>query len=103
MVSGENVAMQHWTLVYRMTLDVKKRKRMKAETRTKWWKLKKEECCAVVSSGRSRHSLGGREVLPDDWKNTTEMVRERQRRCLVYLLEREKRTRRLGGGLDTFL
>lgn len=56
-VSGENVARQHWTLVCRMTLDVKKRKRVKAETRTKWWKLKKEECCAVVSSGRSRDIL----------------------------------------------
>jgi len=28
-----------------MTLVVRKRKRAKAEQRTKWWKLRKEECC----------------------------------------------------------
>ena len=43
-VVGENVTRQHRIVVCRMTLMVKKMKRTKAAQKTKWWKLKKEEC-----------------------------------------------------------
>ncbi|KAK3519736.1 hypothetical protein QTP70_003706 [Hemibagrus guttatus] len=46
-VVGESVARQHRMVVCRMTLMVcKKKKRSEIEKKTKWWKLKKEECCA---------------------------------------------------------
>ncbi|KAK3515170.1 hypothetical protein QTP70_008170 [Hemibagrus guttatus] len=44
-VVGESVARQHRMVVCRMTLMVCKKKRSKIEKKTKWWKLKKEECC----------------------------------------------------------
>ncbi|KAK3510548.1 hypothetical protein QTP70_009884 [Hemibagrus guttatus] len=44
-VVGESVARQHRMVVCRMTLMVCKTKRSKIEKKTKWWKLKKEECC----------------------------------------------------------
>lgn len=34
-----------------MTLQIKKMKRVKAKTRIKWWKLKKEELCSVFRRG----------------------------------------------------
>ncbi|KAK3556599.1 hypothetical protein QTP70_010789 [Hemibagrus guttatus] len=46
-VVRESVARQHRMVVCRMTLMVCKTKRSKIEIekKTKWWKLKKEECC----------------------------------------------------------
>ncbi|KAK3571140.1 hypothetical protein QTP86_003095 [Hemibagrus guttatus] len=43
-VVGESVARQHRMVVCRMTLMVCKIKRSEIEKKTKWWKLKKEEC-----------------------------------------------------------
>ena len=39
MVAGENITRTRM-VVYRMTLETKKRKRMKAKPRIRWWKLK---------------------------------------------------------------
>ncbi|KAK3555300.1 hypothetical protein QTP86_014985 [Hemibagrus guttatus] len=49
-VVGESVARQHRMVVCRMTLLVCKTKRSKIEIekKTKWWKLKKEECSEVI-------------------------------------------------------
>ncbi|MCJ8736423.1 hypothetical protein PDJAM_G00258010 [Pangasius djambal] len=46
-VVGESVARQHRMVVCRMTLMVckKNRSKIEIEKKTKWWKLKKEECC----------------------------------------------------------
>ncbi|XP_051784559.1 craniofacial development protein 2-like [Erpetoichthys calabaricus] len=43
-VAGESVVKQHRMVVCRMTLEIKKRKRVRAEPRIKWWNLKKEDC-----------------------------------------------------------
>ena len=80
-VVGESVARQHRMLVCRMTLVVRKTKRTKAEQRTKWWKLKKEECCMTFRK-ELRQALGGQEVLPDDWRTTANVIRETGRRVL---------------------
>ncbi|MCJ8743810.1 hypothetical protein PDJAM_G00098470 [Pangasius djambal] len=47
LIVGESVARQHRMVVCRMTLMVSKKKRseIEIEKKTKWWKLKKEECC----------------------------------------------------------
>ncbi|KAK3574836.1 hypothetical protein QTP86_018425 [Hemibagrus guttatus] len=70
-VVGESVARQHRMVVCRMTLMVCKRS--KIEKKTKWWKLKKEECCEEFRQ-KLRQALGGQIVLPDDWETTTTTV-----------------------------
>lgn len=42
--------------------------------------LKKEDCC--VFREELRHSVGGREELPDGWATTTEVVSETSRTVL---------------------
>ncbi|KAK3562619.1 hypothetical protein QTP86_003353 [Hemibagrus guttatus] len=64
-VVGESVARQHRLVVCRMTLMVCKKKRSEIEKKTKWWKLKKEECCEEFRQ-KLRQALGGQVVLPDD-------------------------------------
>ncbi|KAK3555021.1 hypothetical protein QTP86_005710 [Hemibagrus guttatus] len=74
-VVGESVARQHRMVVCRMTLMVCKTKRSEIEKKTKWWKLKKEECCEEFRQ-KLRQALGGQVVLPDDWETTAEVIRE---------------------------
>ncbi|KAK3538581.1 hypothetical protein QTP86_006659 [Hemibagrus guttatus] len=57
------------------------KKRSKIEKKTKWWKLKKEECCEEFRQ-KLRQALGGQVVLPDDWETTTEVIRETGRKVL---------------------
>ncbi|KAK3569470.1 hypothetical protein QTP86_031432 [Hemibagrus guttatus] len=78
-VVGESVARQHRMVVCRMTLMVCKKKRSKIEKKTKWWKLKKEECCEEFRQ-KLRQALGGQVVLPDDWETTAEVIRETGRK-----------------------
>ncbi|KAK3541400.1 hypothetical protein QTP86_024584, partial [Hemibagrus guttatus] len=82
-VVGESVARQHRMVVCRMTLLVCKTKRSKIEIekKTKWWKLKKEECCEEFRQ-KLRQALGGQVVLPDDWETTAEVIRETGRKVL---------------------
>ncbi|KAK3516098.1 hypothetical protein QTP70_005396 [Hemibagrus guttatus] len=61
-VVGESVARQHRMVVCRMTLMVCKKKRSEIEKKTKWWKLKKEECCEEFRQ-KLRQALGGQVVL----------------------------------------
>ncbi|KAK3530878.1 hypothetical protein QTP70_003626 [Hemibagrus guttatus] len=88
-VVGESVARQHRMVVCRMTLMVCKMKRSKIEKKTKWWKLKKEECCEEFRQ-KLRQALGGQVVLPDDWETTAEVIRETERKVLGVSSERRK-------------
>ncbi|KAK3551950.1 hypothetical protein QTP70_031506, partial [Hemibagrus guttatus] len=88
-VVGESVARQHRMVVCRMTLMVCKTKRSKIEKKTKWWKLKKEECCEEFRQ-KLRQALGGQVVLPDDWETTAEVIRETGRKVLGVSSERRK-------------
>ncbi|KAK3546856.1 hypothetical protein QTP86_003747 [Hemibagrus guttatus] len=78
-VVGESVARQHRMVVCRMTLMVCKKKRSKIEKKTKWWKLKKEECCEEFRQ-KLRQALSGQVVLPIDWETTAEVIRETGRK-----------------------
>ncbi|KAK3571184.1 hypothetical protein QTP86_004892 [Hemibagrus guttatus] len=82
-VVGESVARQHRMVVCRMTLMVckKKRSKIEIEKKTKWWKLKKEECYEEFRQ-KLRQALGGQIVLPDDWETTAEVIRETGRKVL---------------------
>ncbi|KAK3513152.1 hypothetical protein QTP70_007486 [Hemibagrus guttatus] len=88
-VVGESVARQHRMVVCRMTLMVGKTKRSKIEKKTKWWKLKKEECCEEFRQ-KLRQALGGQVVLPDDWETTAEVIRETGRKVLGVSSGRRK-------------
>ncbi|KAK3550919.1 hypothetical protein QTP70_008730 [Hemibagrus guttatus] len=88
-VVGESVARQHRMVVCRMTLMVCKKKRSKIEKKTKWWKLKKEECCEEFRQ-KLRQALGGQVVLPDDWETTAEVIRETGRKLLGVSSGRRK-------------
>ncbi|KAK3510289.1 hypothetical protein QTP70_033153 [Hemibagrus guttatus] len=82
-VVGKSVARQHRMVVCRMTLMVckKKRSKIEIEKKTKWWKLKKEECCEEFRQ-KLRQALGGQVLLPDDWETTAEVIREMGRKVL---------------------
>ncbi|KAK3566670.1 hypothetical protein QTP86_002847 [Hemibagrus guttatus] len=56
---------------------------------TKWWKLKKEECCEEFRQ-KLRQALGGQVVLPDDWETTAEVIRETERKVLGVSSGRRK-------------
>ncbi|KAK3559898.1 hypothetical protein QTP86_026170 [Hemibagrus guttatus] len=90
-VVGESVARQHRMVVCRMTLMVckKKRSKIEIEKKTKWWKLKKEECCEEFRQ-KLRQALGGQVVLPDDWDTTAEVIRETGRKVLGVSSGRRK-------------
>ncbi|KAK3509880.1 hypothetical protein QTP70_018499, partial [Hemibagrus guttatus] len=90
-VVGESVARQHRMVVCKMTLMVCKTKRSKIEIekKTKWWKLKKEECCEEFRQ-KLRQALGGQVVLPDDWETTAEVIRETGRKVLGVSSGRRK-------------
>ncbi|KAK3524879.1 hypothetical protein QTP86_011079 [Hemibagrus guttatus] len=90
-VVGESVARQHRMVVCRMTLMVckKKRSKIEIEKKTKWWKLKKEECCEEFRQ-KLRQALGGQVVLPDDWETTSEVIRETGRKVLGVSSGRRK-------------
>ncbi|KAK3519483.1 hypothetical protein QTP70_031672, partial [Hemibagrus guttatus] len=76
-------------VVCRMTLMVCKKKRSKIGKKTKWWKLKKEECCEEFRQ-KLRQALGGQVVLPDDWETTAEVIRETGRKVLGVSSGRRK-------------
>ncbi|KAK3569213.1 hypothetical protein QTP86_026610 [Hemibagrus guttatus] len=76
-------------VVCRMTLMVCKKKRSKIDKKTKWWKLKKEECCEEFRQ-KLRQALGGQVVLPDDWETTAEVIRETGRKVLGVSSGRRK-------------
>ncbi|XP_067290096.1 uncharacterized protein [Pseudorasbora parva] len=86
-VLGESVARLHRMVVCKMTLVVTKMKRVKAEQKTKWWKLEKEECC-VVFREELRQALGER--LPNDWTTTAKVIRETDRKVLGVSCGRRK-------------
>ncbi|KAK3523894.1 hypothetical protein QTP70_015724 [Hemibagrus guttatus] len=88
-VVGESVASQHRMVVCRMTLMVCKKKRSEIEKKTKWWKLKKEECCEEFRQ-KLRQALGGQVVLPDDWETTAEVIKETGRKVLGVSSGRRK-------------
>ncbi|KAK3543382.1 hypothetical protein QTP70_018404, partial [Hemibagrus guttatus] len=90
-VVGESVARQHRMVVCRMTLMIckKKRSKIEIEKKTKWWKLKKEECCEEFRQ-KLRQALGGQVVLPDDWETTAEVIRETGRKVLGVSSGRRK-------------
>ncbi|KAK3512195.1 hypothetical protein QTP70_034966, partial [Hemibagrus guttatus] len=74
-----------------LTLIFKRGRSIESEIdkETKWWKLKKEECCEEFRQ-KLRQALGGQVVLPDDWETTAEVIRETGRKVLGVSSGRRK-------------
>ncbi|KAK3519927.1 hypothetical protein QTP70_007771, partial [Hemibagrus guttatus] len=66
-----------------------RRTQIEMEKKTKWWKLKREECCEEFRQ-KLRQALGGQVVLPDDWETTAEVIRETGRKVLGVSSGRRK-------------
>ncbi|XP_051776636.1 uncharacterized protein LOC127526150 [Erpetoichthys calabaricus] len=98
-VVGESVVNQHRVVVCRMMLESKKRKRVRAEPRIKWWKFKKEDC-KVEFREKVRQALGGSEELPDSWAATADVVKVTARRVLGVTSGQRKR--KPGGGMGKY-
>ncbi|KAK3509581.1 hypothetical protein QTP70_006451 [Hemibagrus guttatus] len=84
-VVGESVARQHRMVVCRMTLMVCKTKtsKIEIEKKTKWWKLKKEECCEEFRQ-KLRQALGGqRKEDKETWWWNEEVQDSIQRKRLA--------------------
>ena len=73
-VTGKSVARKYWMclatlasgitmVIWKMTLVVRKCRRVMSEQRIKFWKLQKENCCENFRE-KLRQVLGGREELP---------------------------------------
>ncbi|KAK3526878.1 hypothetical protein QTP86_003612 [Hemibagrus guttatus] len=62
---------------------------VKDREKTKWWKLKKEDCCEEFRQ-KLRQALSGQVVLPDDWETTAEVIMETGRKVLGVSSGRRK-------------
>ena len=80
-VAGECVARQRRMVVCRMTFEEKKQRRVREESRIRWWKLRERDM-DVKFRKEVRLALGGREELPDDTGAAAEVVRESARKVL---------------------
>ncbi|XP_065667643.1 uncharacterized protein LOC136087941 [Hydra vulgaris] len=78
-VPGESVAKQHRMVICRIVFEVKKKKRVRAEPKIRWWKLKDEDCC-VKFRNELRQALGG--GVLDTWNETSNTVRDVARKIL---------------------
>ncbi|XP_065645283.1 uncharacterized protein LOC136075774 [Hydra vulgaris] len=78
-VPGESVAKQQRMVICRMVLEVKKKKRVRAEPKIRWWKLKDEDCC-VKFRDEVRQALGG--GVLDNWDERSNTVRDVARKIL---------------------
>ncbi|KAI5628038.1 hypothetical protein C0J50_8276 [Silurus asotus] len=81
-LAGDSVARQHWIVVCRMVLEVKKkRRRVRTERRIRWKKMKVEDCSVRFREEVRQGFGGGKEVL-DDWKTSAEVIRRTARKVL---------------------
>ncbi|KAK3552120.1 hypothetical protein QTP86_000784 [Hemibagrus guttatus] len=87
--TGDEEKREEHRVTYKSGGRSTQKKRSEIEKKTKWWKLKKEECCEEFSQ-KLRQALGGQVVLPDDWETTAEVIRETGRKVLGMSSGRRK-------------
>ncbi|XP_065675781.1 uncharacterized protein LOC136091988 [Hydra vulgaris] len=87
-VPGESVAKQHRMVICRMVLEVKKKKRVRAEPKIRWWKLKDEDRC-VKFRDEMRQALG--DGVLDTWDETSNTVRYVARKILGVTSRQKKK------------
>ena len=87
-----SVVKQHRMMVCRMTMEARKRKRMKAKPKIKWWKLRKEECCEQFRE-EVKQALSCCEKEMHNWATVTGVVRKTARKVLGVSLGQKKEGR----------
>ncbi|KAK4305270.1 hypothetical protein Pmani_022829 [Petrolisthes manimaculis] len=74
-VPGESVAKQHRVLIGKMSLEIKKRKAVRAEPRIRWWKLNEDEYSRKFREEVSQ--VLGDKIEEDRWETISEVVRQK--------------------------
>ena len=78
-VVSESVA-KHWMMVCRMTMEAR-RKRVKAEPKIRWWKLRMEDCCEQFRE-EVKQALSCCEKEMHEWVTVADVVRKTVRKVL---------------------
>ena len=78
---GENVGKQHRMVVRRMTMETRKRKRVKAEPKIRWWKLRKKDCCEQFRE-EVKQTLSCYIKEMHEWATVADIVRKTARKVL---------------------
>ena len=87
-VVGESVTKQHRMVVCRMTMETRKRKRMKAEPKIRWWKLRKEDCYEQFRE-EVKQALSCCEKEMHEWATVADVVRKTARKVLCVIRTKE--------------
>ena len=72
---------QHQMVVCRMTMETRKRKRVKAEPKIRWWKLRKEDFCEQFRE-EVKQALSCCEKEMHEWTTVADVVRKTARKVL---------------------
>ena len=91
-IPGESVAKQHRVVICKMTVTVKKRKKVIIEPRIRWWKLKEEDCC-VKFKEEVKQALNCVDTQSNDWNTMANAVRESARNVLGMTSGKRKENR----------
>ena len=75
------MAKQHLMVVCRMTMEARKRKRVKAEPKIRWWKLRKEDYCEQLRE-EVKQALSCCEKEMHEWSTVADVVRKTARKVL---------------------
>ena len=95
-ILNECVAKQHRMVVCKMALMVKKKKAEKVKPKIRWWKLKETSYQEAFRQEVTR-ILGGKDVLPDEWDKTAEMLRKTAETVLGVTFGKRKGDKETGG------
>ncbi|KAK4307644.1 hypothetical protein Pmani_020601 [Petrolisthes manimaculis] len=87
-VPGESVAKQHRVLIGKMSLEIKKRKAVRAEPRIRWWKLNEDEYSRKFREEVSQ--VLGDKIEEDIWETISEVVRQKAKKVLGVTSGRRK-------------
>ena len=91
-IPEESVAKQHRVVICKMTVTVKKRKKVIIEPRIRWWKLKEEDCC-VKFKEEVKQALNCVDTQSNDWNTMANAVRESARNVLGMTSGKRKENR----------
>lgn len=80
-VAGDCVAAQHRMVVCKITLVERKRKTVRVQPRTRWWKVRNVEFGTAFRE-EVIQALGGGEDLPEDWVASATIIRESGKKVL---------------------
>ena len=81
-----------------MTMEIRKRKRVKAESKIRWWKLRKKDCCEQFRE-EVKQALSCCEKEMHEWATVVILLGRQLGKFLVCNQDRRRRIETLGGGM----